>query len=95
MSFYWSRTDWPGYSYYNTSTVDFLVDSLKCTVVRVAYAPGSGWDGVKTVIDRAISKGIYVIIDWPPHNAHNEEQQAISFFKEQAQKYKKILQIDF
>lgn len=95
MSFYWSRTDWPGYSYYNTSTVDFLVDSWKCTVVRVAYAPGSGWDGVKTVIDRAISKGIYVIIDWHSHNAHNEEQQAISFFKEQAQKYKNTPNVIF
>lgn len=95
MSFYWSRTDWPGYTYYNTSTVDFLVDSWKCSVVRVAYANGSGWDGVKTVIERAISKGIYVIIDWHSHNAHNEEQQAIAFFKEQAQKYKNTPNVIF
>ncbi|NLG17080.1 MAG: cellulase family glycosylhydrolase [Fibrobacter sp.] len=95
MSFYWSRPDWPGYSYYNKATLDFLVDSWKCNMVRVAYAPGQGWDGVKAVIDAAIAKGIYVIIDWHSHTAQNEEQQSITFFKEQARTYKNTPNVIF
>lgn len=88
MSFYWSRSDWPGASYYNTSTVDALVNEWKCTVVRVAYGNQSNWEGCQTVIDAAIQKGIYVIIDWHSHNAHEEGDAPINFFKEKAQLYK-------
>ena len=95
MSFYWSRPDWPGYSYYSASTLNFLVDSWKCTVVRVSYAPGQGWDGCKAVIDAAIAKGIYVIIDWHSHTAQNEESASITFFREQATKYKNTPNVIF
>ena len=95
MSFYWSRPDWPGYSYYNASNLNFLVDSWKCTVVRVSYAPGQGWDGCQAVIDAAIAKGIYVIIDWHSHQAQTEESSAISFFREKATQYKNTPNVIF
>ncbi len=96
MSFFWSRSDWyQGASidyFYSKATVDFLVESWKCSVLRVAYAcdGGScqGWNYVKTVIDEALAKGIYVIIDWHAHDAHSHADQAIQFFTEQANLYK-------
>ncbi|HEX2956228.1 MAG TPA: cellulase family glycosylhydrolase, partial [Chitinispirillaceae bacterium] len=94
MSFYWSK--WEGPQFYTADIVNQLADSWKCTVVRVAYANGSeGWSSCQTVIDAAIKKGIYVIIDWHSHNAHEQETSAISFFKEQAKKYKDIPNVIF
>lgn len=94
MSFYWSK--WEGPQFYTADILNQLVDSWKCTVVRVAYANGNeGWSACQTVIDAAIKKGIYVIIDWHSHNAHEQETSAISFFTEQAKKYKDIPNIIF
>jgi endoglucanase len=94
MSFYWSK--WEGPQFYTADILNQLVDSWKCTVVRVAYANGSeGWSSCQTVIDAAIKKGIYVIIDWHSHNAHEQAEAAISFFTEQAKKYKDTPNIIF
>ncbi|HLV30675.1 MAG TPA: cellulase family glycosylhydrolase [Chitinispirillaceae bacterium] len=96
MSFFWSTTDWPGYQYYNAETVNALVNDWKCTVVRVAYDRNpNSWNSVKTVIDAAIAKGIYVIIDWHAHDAHKDPQQGINFFKDQATTYKKTPNVIF
>lgn len=104
MSFFWSRSDWYNGAnnmdyFYSKATLDFLVDSWKCSVVRVAYAcdGGScqGWNQVKTVIDAAIAKGIYVIIDWHAHDAHVHANQAIQFFTEQANTYKNTPNVIF
>ena len=99
MSFYWSTPSWNGYKYYNAGTVDALVDTWKCTVVRAAYdrneGNNNGWDGVQTVINEAIKKGIYVIIDWHSHTAEAQASSAIQFFKEQAGKYKNTPNVIF
>lgn len=89
MSFYWSTTTWPGYKYYTAATVDALVDTWKCTVVRVAFdGNNNSWSGCDTVINQSIKRGIYVIIDWHSHKAHKEESQAVSFFSQMATRYK-------
>ena len=96
MSFFWSRADWyqgTGISsFYSSQMVDFLVDQWKCTVVRAAYdrdeGADNGWSDVQKVIDEAIAKGIYVVIDWHAHDAHEHEAAAVKFFTEQATKYK-------
>ncbi len=99
LSFYWSNPSWNGWSYYNESTVDALVDQWKCTVLRAAYdrdgGNNNGWDGVQRVINQAIKKGIYVIIDWHSHTAHEQEGAAVQFFKEQAQAYKNTPNVIF
>jgi len=93
MSFFWSQ--WQG-QYWNAATVGFLADNWKCTLVRAAMGIESGGylenpNGEKAkvmaVVDAAIAKGIYVIIDWHDHHAENHVQQAKTFFTEMAQRY--------
>lgn len=93
MSLFWSQ--WMA-QYYNASCVQWLRDDWKCTVVRAAMGIESGGyltnpavekAKVRAVIDACIEAGIYVIVDWHDHNAHNHRSQAITFFQEIATEY--------
>lgn len=91
MSFFWSN--WASH-YYNASTVNFLVDDFKVSLLRAAYGcpestgPNGDYNPIYTVVDAAIARNIYVIIDW--HGEGNMvpyQQQEIEFFKTMVQKY--------
>jgi len=93
MSFFWSQ--WEP-EYWNADAVNFLVDDWKCTLVRAAMAVEHGGyleqpldETAKmiAVVDAAIAKGIYVIIDWHDHAAFDHVNQAKDFFNEMAEKY--------
>lgn len=92
MSFFWSN--WSG-PYYNASTVDRMVDEFKVEIVRVAYGVTDGGTPyntsdeakLRTVIEAAINRGIYVIIDWHSHGAHDNVDAAKDFFGRMAQDY--------
>ncbi len=96
MSLFWSQ--WMD-RYYNKRVVNWLVDDWKVTVVRAAMGvkheeseTGYLYDGserykVETVVNAAIKKGIYVIIDWHDHHAHENTRRARRFFEEMARKY--------
>jgi endoglucanase len=95
MSLFWSQ--WS--DFYLAKNVDVLADEWKATVVRAALgveneggylqttAPNTA--KVRAVVDRAIERGIYVIIDWHDHHAQDHQAQAISFFEEMAMSYGK------
>jgi endoglucanase len=94
MSLFWSQ--WAG-SFYNASVVNSLADNWNSNLVRAAMGIESGGyltnpaaekARVKTIVDAAIAKDIYVIIDWHDHNATQHTQQAVSFFTEMANLYK-------
>jgi endoglucanase len=95
MSLFWSQ--WS--DFYLAKNVDVLVDDWKATVVRAALgveneggylqATAANTAKVRAVVDRAIERGIYVIIDWHDHHAQDHEAQAITFFKEMAMSYGK------
>lgn len=94
MSFGWHNF-WP--RFYNESTVKWLHEDWKCTVIRAAMGvePDRGYlkdsagsiAAVKAVVDAAIKEGIYVIIDWHSHNIQLNE--ARTFFARMAALYGK------
>jgi len=93
MSLFWSQ--WMG-KYYNYNCIKWLRDDWKCTVVRAAMGiesggylnnPASEKAKIVTVIEACIDLGIYVIVDWHDHNAHEHQAQAIAFFQEIATDY--------
>ncbi len=95
MSLFWSQ--WMG-KYYNADAVRHLQSEWNCTVVRAALGVGSGGylenpeaekQKVIAVVDAAIERGIYVIIDWHDHEAQGHLPQAQKFFAEMAQRYAK------
>jgi len=100
-SLFWSNAKWDGAPFYNAETVNHLVDEWNTSLIRIAMGVEEDWSPdigyiadpetelakVKTVVDAAIAKGIYVIIDWHSHYAHLEQSEAIGFFQEMATLY--------
>ncbi len=93
MSLFWSQ--WMG-QYYNSDVVKWLRDDWKCTVIRAAMGvemggylenPDTEKMKVLEVINAAISKGIYVIVDYHSHEAQKNPAAAQRFFSEIAKKY--------
>lgn len=88
---------WYG-QYMNSSSIRWLRDDWKSNVVRAAmYTDSGGYianpaikNKVIETVDAAIQQGIYVIIDWhilKDNDPNQFKSQAISFFKEMAQRY--------
>jgi endoglucanase len=93
MSFGWSQ--WWG-QYWTAGTVSWLVDDWKVEIVRAAMGvemggylttPDTERNKVIAVVDEAIARGIYVIIDWHDHNAPTNVDQSRAFFADMAQRY--------
>lgn len=97
MSLFWSQ--WMD-KYWNRDVVDWLVDDWRCDIVRAAMGietdnecPGYLEDPeanralVRTVIEAAINRGIYVIVDWHDHNASQHLDLARAFFDDIAREY--------
>ena len=95
MSFSWSI--WGGKKYYTREVVDWLVDDFQVSLVRLSMAiePDGGYLQhpeeqtalIQRITDRAIKRGIYVIIDWHDHNADKNVEQAKIFFAHMARLY--------
>jgi endoglucanase len=92
MSLFWSQ--WSNYDL--ASTVDQLVDDWQSTLVRVPLgvesqgyldSPAANEAKVVTVVDRAVQRGLYAIIDWHDHHAESHQSQAVDFFTRMAKKY--------
>ncbi|MDR0517596.1 MAG: glycoside hydrolase family 5 protein [Fibromonadaceae bacterium] len=96
VSLFWSNTGWGGDKFFTANAVNAMVDDWKAEIIRVpiGYSEDGGYSTdasnlarVKTAIDAAIAKDVYVIIDWHSHNAHNELAAATTFFEEMAKTY--------
>lgn len=98
ISFSWSV--WGGRKYYSPQVVDWLVDDFRVSLIRVSMAvePKEGYltdpEGQKklvtAVIDQAVKRGIYVLIDWHDHHADKNQEAARLFFAEMARRYRGV-----
>lgn len=93
MSLFWSQ--WIG-KYYTEECIEWLKDDWNCTVIRAAVAPEYGgylenpeaeWAKLETVVEACIDLGIYVLVDWHSHNAHEYTEESIAFFTRVAEEY--------
>lgn len=97
MSLFWSNNGWGGEKYYTANTVSWLKQDWGIKLIRASMGvedsggyisfPTSNKNKVKVVVDAALAQGLYVIIDWHSHNAHQYEEEAIEFFTEMATLY--------
>ena len=95
ISLSWSL--WGGKKYYNPEVVQWLTSDFKISLLRASMGvqPEGGYlrnreeqmQLMLTVIDKAISEGIYVLIDWHDHNAEQHLEESKAFFAVMAQKY--------
>lgn len=98
LSFSWSI--WQGRKYYNTDVVDWICKDFKVSLIRASMAvqpdrgylqePDSQKQLIVNVVDEAIRKGVYVLIDWHDHNGYLHIPQSKQFFGEMAQRYKGV-----
>jgi len=89
VSLGWSNTGWESSRFFNETSVNAMVDHWKAEIIRTPMGQNdsSNKARVKTAIEAAIAKDVYVVIDWHSHNAHNETNAAKAFFTEMAQSY--------
>jgi endoglucanase len=92
MSLFWSQ--WS--NYYVPGTVDQLADAWQATVVRAALgvenggyldSPADDEAKIVAVVDRAIERGMYVIVDWHDYHAPDHQSAAVDFFTRMANEY--------
>jgi len=77
MSLFWNQFS-EGSAFYNESSINTLADTWKVSIVRAAIGNGSTSDAQK-IIDYAVNKGIYVLVDWHVHNT--DLNGATNFFR--------------
>ncbi|AUX40613.1 hypothetical protein SOCE26_020140 [Sorangium cellulosum] len=101
MSLFWSQ--W-GSKFYNASAVNTLADEWNATIVRAAMGideegyltnPAPEKERVRAVVEAAVNKGIYVIIDWHDHNANDHLELSKQYFREVAAQYKDVPNVIF
>jgi endoglucanase len=95
VSLFWSNSGWGGEKFYDATVIGALADSWHATVIRAAIgvqnpggylvATSANKARAKVVIDAAIARGMYVIVDWHSHALLQDD--AVAFFKELATAY--------
>jgi len=78
---------------------DWKVDVLRAAIGAANYTGGGGnpgytdgdaagqWNQLRTVVEGAIRRGVYVIVDWHTHRAVNYQSQSEQFFKRVVQEW--------
>lgn len=93
MSLFWSM--W-GSKYWTADIIDWLVSDWQISLIRAPMGvkhggykskPDENKKLVKTVVDAAIAKGIYVLVDWHCERADQVLDEATTFFQDMAETY--------
>ncbi|HPR33104.1 MAG TPA: cellulase family glycosylhydrolase, partial [Prolixibacteraceae bacterium] len=101
ISLFWSI--WGGEKFWNPGAVHTLVDEWDIELIRapMSVENNNGWDFgylhkngkekqiafMETVVEAAIARDIYVLIDYHSHYADQNGETAIEFFSYMAEKY--------
>lgn len=95
MSLFWSNTGWGAEKFYNADLVNNLADHYNVALIRAAIgahesggyetSPAPNLNRARSIIDAAIAKGMYVIVDWHSHELLLEDAQ--EFFETLAVEY--------
>lgn len=99
-SFFWSNMS---QKFWTAAIVDRLVDEFQVEIVRCAFgiddngspSVDSKIELLDSVVNQAIKRDIYVIIDWHSHHAEANVAAAQKFFSAMAQKYGKYDHVIF
>ena len=99
VSSHWLNWADDGYQL-NLSALEWMRDHWNLSVFRAAM--GTEEEGgylhseegrndmlfqVETIIANAVAAGVYVIVDWHSHHAHDQTAEAVAFFADIAQRY--------
>lgn len=93
MSLFWSQ--WQS-QFWNADCVAWLAQDWQVSIVRASMGVGGGGylahpeleqERVEQIVDACLARGLYVIIDWHDHEAHEHTAQAVAFFETMARKY--------
>ena len=96
VSHFWSNSGWGQEDLYNADAVNYFADEWGASLFRAAMgvdaAGGYLQDKAnekraRKVIDAAIAKGAYVLIDWHSHHAEDHPEAAVEFFTRMAKIY--------
>ncbi|MEO3768856.1 cellulase family glycosylhydrolase [Micromonospora sp. B9E7] len=81
----------------NLSALTWMRDNWNLQVIRAAMGvepagaylsdPNKARTQVETIINNAVTAGVYVIVDWHAHEAQNNQSQAVAFFGDLARRY--------
>ncbi|MBQ0977292.1 cellulase family glycosylhydrolase [Micromonospora sp. M61] len=81
----------------NVSALTWMRDNWNLQVIRAAMGvepagaylsdPAKARAQVETIINNAVTAGVYVIVDWHAHEAQNNQSQAVAFFGDLARRY--------
>ncbi|MEU8257216.1 cellulase family glycosylhydrolase [Micromonospora inaquosa] len=81
----------------NLSALRWMRDNWNLQVIRAAMGvepagaylsdPNKARAQVETIINNAVTAGVYVIVDWHAHEAQNNQSQAVAFFGDLARRY--------
>jgi len=96
VSSMWLNWEDDGYAE-SLDALRYMRDEWDLSVIRAAMGvsedgayfeqPDKALMQVRTIVDNAIEAGVYVIIDWHDHEAHQHQGQAIEFFRNMAMEY--------
>ncbi|MCX5116118.1 cellulase family glycosylhydrolase [Micromonospora sp. NBC_00362] len=81
----------------NLSALTWMRDNWNLQVIRAAMGvepagaylsdPSKARAQVETIVNNAVTAGVYVIVDWHAHEAQNNQSQAVAFFGDLARRY--------
>ncbi|MCR3754400.1 Ricin-type beta-trefoil lectin domain-containing protein [Lentzea californiensis] len=96
VSSFWLNWENPAYAE-NLSALQWMRDNWNLQVIRAAMGvepsgaylsnPAKARAQVETIINNAVTAGVYVIVDWHAHEAQNSRSQAVAFFSDLARRY--------